>query len=194
MTRCRSMRMREFVCGSTLGAFHALGERIPVVAGGVAEKSALFEMLQRASAVPRSLAFDAKHHTIGVGPHARRAAEAAADRNRLPLGRDLQAPAAKELPRVIRPGQPQHHPDVPLGVVLRPERKLMPFGVAPGVAERFVAIGCAVLVGVGQLRHFAELRDVDIAVFFREAENLILPAGEQVVLRRGNSSNAPSMK
>ena len=57
--------------------------------------------------------------------------------------------------------------------------------VAPGIRDRFKAIGLAILVRVADPSQLAALRDVERIVFPRETEDLIQPRSKQMIRRIG---------
>ena len=145
------------------------------------EKSTGLEVFERTAPVPRALALDSKHHPLSVAAHAARTAQTAANRNHFTTGRHLHGPPAEQVVGFVGTAQAQRDPDVPLGIVLRSERKLVPLGIAPIVAQGVVAVGHTVRIGVGDAGDFGPTRGGHGSILPRERKNLILPAGEEVV-------------
>ena len=149
----------------------------------MSEKAALLEMLQRTASVPWPLALDAEHHSLGIRAHAARTPQSAAHRNHLSVRRDLHRPAAEQVVRLVGTAQAERHPDVAFRIVLGAKGKFVTLRVAPVVAQRVVAVRDLIAVGVGNAGDFPKLGGRHRTVFPGEAEDFILAAGEQVILR-----------
>ena len=147
----------------------------------MAEESTGLEVLERTAAIPRPLALDGKHDALSIAPHAARTAQTAANRNHFTTRRDLHGPPAEQVVGFVGTAQAQRDPDVPLGIVLRAEGELMPLGIAPIVAQGVIAVGHTVRIGVGDAGHIGPTRSRHRSILPRQREDLILPAGEEVV-------------
>ena len=135
-------------------------------------------MFQRTRAVPRPLALDVKHLAVLVLAHAERAAQAAAQRDGLPVRCNLQRPPAEQRFRVVRFRQPERDVEVPRRVKLRAERELVIVPKTPLVAHGVEAVRASVAIRVRDAGDFRGVRGVERAVAMREAQHFIQPAGE----------------
>ena len=157
-------------------------------------EAALLQVLQRTAPVPGPLALGAQHDPFGIRAHPARTPQPTAHRQHPPIRAHLHGPAPEETARVIRPAQPERHPDVSLRIVLRAKGEFVAFGVPPVVGQGLVAVRDLIPIKIGDAGDLSELRDCHRAVPPGQAEDLILPARKEMILRLGRDLKAPLMK
>jgi hypothetical protein len=157
----------------------------------VSEEAVLLEVLEGTRAVPGALTFDGKHHTFGIRGDPSGATETRANGDHLAIRGDFNSPATKEIVRLVRTAEAEGDPDIAIGIVLGSEGEFVSFGVAPVVSEGMELVGRAIAIAVLDTGDFTKLRGSEGAIFPREPEDFILPAGEEFVGGIGRSFESP---